>query len=242
LIGELNIYLSRLVSISELMRIPTLKDHMKKDQSETSVNALLAMYPVMMASDILIQRAKYIPVGDDQVAHVEFARMVARKFNKKYGNVLAIPRVLSLGEPLRIVSLNGNGKMSKTDPAGAILIDDPIEVSLNKIKKAQTAFAGKSSDTLDTIITIGKFVGNEKEIKQIDEIMTKHFAGENVMGQLKEVVMIALKRYLEDFQNRKAKLTDEFVLGVIEDGKKVALKNATETIGDVRKAMSLEFV
>jgi tryptophanyl-tRNA synthetase len=242
LIAELNLYLSRLVSISELLRIPTLKDKMKSGQSETSVNALLAMYPVMMASDILIQRAKYIPVGDDQVAHVEFARMVARKFNKRYTEIFPIPKVLSLGEPLRIISLNGKGKMSKTEPTGAILIDDPIEISLNKIKKAQSAFAGETSDTLDTIVTIGKFVGNEQEIKQIGEIMERHFKGENVMGQLKEVVMVGLERYLKDFQSKKAKLTDEYVLEVIENGKKVALKNATETINDVRKAMSLEYV
>lgn len=242
LIAELNLYISRLVSISELLRIPTLKEKMKSGESETSVNALLAMYPVMMASDILIQRAKYVPVGDDQVAHIEFARMVARKFNKRYGEVFPIPKVLSLGEPLRIVSLNGKGKMSKTDPNNAILLDDPIQVSLNKIKKAQSAFAGETSDTLNTIITIGKFVGNEKEVKEIDEIMKKHFAGENVMGQLKEVVNTGLERYLTDFQKRKALLKDDYILEVIEKGKKVAMANAENTLNDVRKAMGLKFV
>lgn len=242
LIAELNLYISRLVSISELLRIPTLKEKMRSGESETSVNALLAMYPVMMASDILIQRAKYVPVGDDQVAHIEFARMVARKFNKRYGEVFPIPKLLSLGEPLRIVSLNGKGKMSKTDPNNAILLDDPIQVSLSKIKKAQSAFAGETSDTLDTIITIGKFVGNEKEVKEIEEIMKKHFAGENVMGQLKEVVNIGLERYLTDFQKRKALLKDEYILEVIEKGKKVAIENAKNTLSDVRKAMGLKFV
>ena len=241
-ISELNLYLSRLVTLAELMRVPTLKEKLKSGQSESNAPALLAMYPIMMASDILLQQSKYVPVGDDQVAHIEITRVLAQKFNKKYGETFALPKVLSLGAPIRVKSLNGNGKMSKTDASGAILLDDPIEISLNKIKRAQTAFAGEKSDTLDALVIIGEFVGNEDEREKISEIMKKHYSGENVMGELKSVIMVALERYLKDFQSKKASLKDVDVLEKIKNDGVLAKKNAQETVSNVRKAMGLDFV
>jgi len=241
-IAELNIYLSRLITLAELMRVPTLKEKLKSGQSESNANALLAMYPIMMASDILLQKSEYVPVGEDQVAHIEITRVLAQKFNKKYGEVFPLPKVLSLGKPVRIKSLNGNGKMSKTDPSGAILLDDPIEISLNKIKKAQSAFAGEKSDTLDTLVLIGEFVGNEKEVEQIKAIMKRHYDGENVMGELKSVIMIALKRYLEDFQERKAVIREEDILKKIQIDNEIAKRSAQEVIKEVRESMGMPYI
>lgn len=241
-IAELNIYLSRLITLAELMRVPTLKEKLKSGQSESNANALLAMYPIMMASDILLQKSEYVPVGEDQVAHIEITRVLAQKFNKKYGEVFPLPKVLSLGKPVRIKSLNGNGKMSKTDPSGAILLDDPIEISLNKIKRAQSAFAGEKSDTLDTLVLIGEFVGNEKEVEQIKAIMKRHYDGENVMGELKGIIMIALKRYLENFQERKASLNDEEITKKIKSDGVIAKRNAQKTLIEVRSALGLKYI
>jgi tryptophanyl-tRNA synthetase len=210
-IAELNLYLSRLVTIAELMRVPTLKEKIKNGQNESNANALLAMYPIMMASDILLQKAEYVPVGEDQVAHIEFTRVLAQKFNKRYGNVFPIPKVLSLGKPIRVRSLNGNGKMSKTDPSGAILLDDPIDISLNKIKKAKTTFAGEKSDSLDNLILLGNFVSDENGKKEIYDITQRHYSGENVMGELKGSIMNSLERYIENFQKRKLSIDDKYV-------------------------------
>lgn len=241
-ISELNLYLSRLITISELLRVPTLKEKIKKEMDVSNASLLLAMYPVMMSSDILLQKSKYVPVGEDQVAHVEMARYLARKFNKVYGETIPVPNVLSLGKPIRIKSLNGEGKMSKSNPSGAILLDDPIDISLSKIKKAQTAFAKEMSDSLESLVAIGKFVSNEDEKKEIDEIMDRHMNGENVMGELKSVISIALERYLKDFQEKKSKISDSYVQDIIEKGKSIAKENAKDTITQVRKAMSLEYI
>lgn len=241
-IAELNLYLSRLVTIAELMRVPTLKEKIKKGQNESNASALLAMYPIMMASDILLQKSEYVPVGEDQVAHIEITRVLAQKFNKKYGNIFPLPKVLSLGKPLRIKSLNGNGKMSKTDPNGAILLDDPIEVSLNKVKKAQTAFAGEKSESLDSLVLIGEFVGNEKEREEIQSIMKRHYEGENVMGDLKVVISAGLERFLKEFQEKKASLKDGDILKKVQSDGEVARENAKETLREVRMAMGLKFV
>ncbi len=241
-ISELNLYLSRLVTISEILRVPTLKEKIKKDIDVSNASLLLAMYPVMMSSDILLQKSKYVPVGDDQVAHVEMARYLARKFNKVYGETIPVPNVLSLGKPVRIKSLNGDGKMSKSSPSVAILLDDPIDISLSKIKKAQTAFAKEMTDSLESLISVGKFVSNEDEKKKIDEIMDRHMKGENVMGELKSVISISLERYLKDFQKKKSKISDSYVQDIIEKGKSIAKENAKESIAQVRKAMSLEYI
>lgn len=241
-ISELNIYLSRLITISELLRVPTLKEKIKKDIDVSNASLLLAMYPVMMTSDILLQKSKYVPVGEDQVAHVEMARYFARKFNKQYGETIPVPNVLSLGKPIRIKSLTGEGKMSKSSPSGAILIDDPIDVSISKLKKAQTAFAGEMSESLDSLVKIGMFVSNEKERNQIGDIIKKHMNGENVMGELKSVICIGLERYLKEFQEKKAKISDEEVMILIEKGGRKAKENAKRTIEELREAMSLKYI
>lgn len=241
-VSELTLYLSRLLTVAELMRVPTLKEKIKKGQSESNANVLLAMYPIMMTADILLQRSEYVPVGEDQVVHIEMARVLAQKFNKKYGNVLAVPKVLSLGKPVRIKSLNGNGKMSKTDPSGAILLDDPIEVSLNKIKKAQTAFAGEKSDTLDSLVMIGEFVADEKEREEIALIMGRHYEGENVMGDLKGVISVALERYLKKYQKRKSEIKDSDILEKIKRDSQYAKENANQTLEKVRDAMDMLYI
>lgn len=242
-VGEMNIYLSRLMSLSEIMRVPTLKDKLKRGQRVTSSTLLLAMYPVMMASDILLQKTARVPVGEDQMAHLEVTRDLAKKFNKRYGEVFPIPSILSVGKPARVKSLNGSGKkMSKTDPNGAILLDDDIAISLKKVKRAQTAFAGETSDSLDALIEIGKFVARtDEESKRIGNIIVSHFAGDNVMGEFKTVLCEYLESYLSEYQEKKKSYTDEYILEFVAKGNKIAKENAEKTLKDMREAMGMEY-
>ena len=242
-ITELNYYLARLITVAELLRVPTLKEKIKHGQSEETANSLLLMYPVMMASDILIQRSMAIPVGDDQVAHVEVAKYLARKFNKKYGETFVVPKVLSIGKPERLISLDGSGgKMSKTVEKGAIILRDPINISLEKIKKAKTAFAGESSPELETLEIIARFVADGKELGEIEEVLKKHYAGENVMGEFKKLLCNSLEKYLLDLKEKREKITDKYILESIKKAGEVAKKNAQETLKDVREAMGMKFV
>lgn len=241
-VAELTLYLSKLVSVSELLRVPTLKEKIKQNMEVTNASVLLAMYPIMMTSDILLQKSKYVPVGDDQVAHVEMARYLARKFNKVYGDTLPVPNVLSLGKPVRIKSLDGKGKMSKTNPSGAILLDDSIDISLGKLKRAKTAFAKEMTDELESLVLIGEFVSNDEEVVQIGGIIKRHMDGENVMGELKAMIAPALERYLKEFQEKKSKISDEEVLDIIKKGGEIAKRNAKSTIKEVRKSLSLNYI
>ncbi|MBP8689075.1 tryptophan--tRNA ligase [Patescibacteria group bacterium] len=241
-ISELNLYFSRLISISELLRVPTLKEMIKKNVDTSNASLLLAMYPIMMSSDILLQKAEYVPVGEDQSAHIEMARFLAKKFNRENNEVFPMPKILSLGEPVRIMSLTGEGKMSKSNPSGAILLDDPIDVSLNKVKRAKTAFAGEMTESLKSLIKIGEFVSNEDEKIKISNILDKHMHGENVMGELKSIILIAIERYLINFQKSKANMSDSYVLDLVESGGEIAKKNARETIKEVRNAIGFKYV
>jgi tryptophanyl-tRNA synthetase len=239
----MTIYLSRLVSVSELLRIPTLKEKIRHGQNEMTAKALLALYPVMMAADILLQGSEYVPVGKDQYPHLEMTCEMVRKFNKKYGDVLLEPKPLTQGEPINILSLTGNGKkMSKTEPQGAIILSDDIDVSLKKVKRAKTAFAGKMNDDLESLKNIADYVASDEEKKEFDRLIKEHMDGEQVMGDFKKLLMSSLERFLKDFQSKKAEITDEYVLELVEEGGKKAKSNAREVLEEVEKAMGMLYV
>jgi tryptophanyl-tRNA synthetase len=88
-----------------LKKICLKKDKLKQNQTPENANTLLAIYPVLMAADILIQRSKFIPVGEDQKSHIEVTKLLARRFNSKYGNTLPVPE-MQLIKPLKLLDLN----------------------------------------------------------------------------------------------------------------------------------------
>ena len=243
-VAELDLYLSRLVTLAELMRVPTLKEKLKGGENEVNANLLLAMYPVMMASDILLQQSRRIPVGQDQTSHIEMARYFATKFNKRYGETFYIPTMFTYGNSISVKSLTGTGKkMSKSEPNGAIILDDDINISLKKVKRAQTAFAGEKSDSLEALIDIGRFVAkDEKEVEVLNTVIDKHFAGENVMGEFKGIVSDYLERFLKNYQDKRASYSDEYILEFVKKGNSIAKENAQQTLRDVREAMGMKFV
>jgi tryptophanyl-tRNA synthetase len=242
-VSKMTVYLSRLVTVSELLRIPTLKEKIKHGQSETTAKGLLAFYPVLMASDILLQGAKYVPVGKDQYPHMEMTCGLVRKFNKKYGEILLEPKPLVQGDPVVILSLTGNGKkMSKTEPSGAIILSDDIDVSLKKIKRAKTAFAGKMNDDLESLKNIANYVGTEEECDEFDELIERHMQGEQVMGDFKNLLMTSLGRFLKDFQEKKSEIKDEYVLELTQEGANKARENAMEVLEEVERAMGMLYV
>lgn len=150
---QLKWILSPLVPVSELMRMTAFKEKIMQkiepkegqkisqeefDKVVEESNMGLAEYPVLMAADILIYGGQFVPVGNDQLQHLELARTITRKFNKKFGNTFVepqplltkIPRVMSLKDPAK--------KMSKSDPASCLFIDDSPEEIKVKVGRATT--------------------------------------------------------------------------------------------------------
>ena len=235
----LSAFLARHTNVAELLRVPTLKDKLKNNARPETANALLFLYPVMMAADILIQRAKKVPVGQDQVAHIEFARELAKDFNKKYGEVFPMPQPLEQ-KALRIISLKGESKMSKSIPQGALFLSDDAKTIAKKIKTAETAFEGKMNDRLESHIIVAKELAKtEKEIQEIDGIIDEHKKGKAVMGQFKQIFARVAQDFLQEFQARKKEITKDpsFIPAVLEQGAKIAKANTQETLELVKQAL-----
>ena len=238
-IGILTSILARLISVAELLRVPTLKDKLKANAQPETANTLLLLYPVMMAADILLQRAQKIPVGEDQVAHIEVVRELARRFNKKYGNIFPIPHPFQI-KTLRILSLKGEGKMSKTSPQGAIFLTDNAKTVAQKIKSAETAFEGVMNERLKSHILIAKNLAKtNSERNEIDTIIEEHQHGKPVMGKFKQIFTGITQNFLSDFQAKRIKVLKDtsFIPSVLKEGSEIAKKNARETLILVKKAM-----
>lgn len=141
-IPELYLIFNMLAYKGELEKIPTFKEKVRnQEKSGQSVNAGLLTYPVLMAVDILIHRATKVPVGKDQESHLEYCRNLANRFNyMTNSSFFPEPQAFNFGEELvKVPSLDGEGKMSKSENQNATLyLTDTDEVLRNKIKKAKT--------------------------------------------------------------------------------------------------------
>lgn len=150
---QLKWILSTLTPVSELLRMTAFKEKVlqplmpseRKKITKERLDAIieksnfgLAEYPVLMAADILLFHARFVPVGEDQLQHLELARTLARKFNNKFGKIFDEPKAILTSTP-RVMSLdNPSKKMSKSSPVGCLFIDDNPETIQDKIKKAVT--------------------------------------------------------------------------------------------------------
>jgi tryptophanyl-tRNA synthetase len=133
--AELHLIFSMLITVSRLERNPTLKDQVRDLNIDALVYGHLG-YPVLQAADILLYKGDKVPVGEDQVPHVEITRELARRFNNQYGEVFSEPEPL-LTKFSRLVGLDGNAKMSKS-LGNTILLSDDAEAVKSKLRKAVT--------------------------------------------------------------------------------------------------------
>lgn len=239
-VTSLMAFLARLIPVAELLRVPTLKDKLRANENPENANALLLLYPVLMAADILINRAERVPVGEDQVAHIEVTRELANRFNKKYGKVFPVPQPL-VQKSLRVLSLKGDGKMSKTSPQGALFLTDSAKEVEKKIRGAETAFEGKMSANLESHILIAKELarGNDDRAA-VDAIIARHMKGEQAMGAFKTKFAAIVNVFLAGFQERRAEVMRDpaYIDRVLAEGAALARKNAAETLAAARKAMN----
>ncbi|HZW38192.1 MAG TPA: tryptophan--tRNA ligase [Ignavibacteriaceae bacterium] len=133
--AELNLIFGMLITVNRLERNPTLKDQVRDLHIEHIIYGHLG-YVVLQAADILLYKGDTVPVGEDQVPHIEITREIARKFNNQYGNVFPEPEP-KLTRFSRLVGLDGNAKMSKSLNNTILLSDEP-EIVKAKLKKAVT--------------------------------------------------------------------------------------------------------
>ena len=238
--AELAIILQNYLYMGELSRMTQFKDKSAK-MKEEAIGLGLFAYPVLMAADIVLYDSKVIPVGEDQVQHVELARDLVKRFNNRYGDVLVMPRAEVNEVGARIMSLSDpTKKMSKSDPKGDIYLKDDPAVMRKKIMSAVTDMEAhvhydpEKQPGISNLMTILSCLTG----KSFDEI-EKEFEGKGY-GDFKRAVADAVVNTLEPLQQRaEAIIESGEVDKVLEKGAKRANEIASQVLARVQKAIGL---
>ena len=255
---ELKWILSTLTPISELMRMtafkekvlqplkPLEREKITKEKLEEIIeksNFGLAEYPILMAADILLYDAQFVPVGEDQLQHLELARTIARKFNTKFGQTFIEPKPL-LTEASRIMSLDDpTKKMSKSRPAGCLFLDDSPKMIEEKVKTAVTD-SGKeikydltNKPAISNLLVIYSSLA-DKPIKILEEkYVGKGYA--DFKKDLAETIVVALKPFQKNKKELKTK--SHKLKAVLKAGVQKAQKQAQLKIREIKKKVGLVF-
>ncbi len=238
---ELNTLFQNLVTVPRLERLPSLKDMARAAHKEEMPYGLLG-YPVLQAADILLPRAHLVPVGKDNLAHVEITREIARRFNRMYGEVFPIPEAL-VPETGTLVGTDGQAKMSKSLGNAIMLSDDAKTVR----KKVFSMYTDPNRIRADIP---GRVEGNPVFIyhdifnpnkEEVEDLKARYRAGKVGDVEVKEKLTIAINHFLDPIRERRAAIEADsgFVDEVIYQGTLRMREEARETILLVKKAMGL---
>ena len=226
--------------MGELSRMTQFKDKASK-MKEEAIGLGLFAYPVLMAADIVLYDSKVIPVGEDQVQHVELTRDLVKRFNNRYGDVLVMPRAEVAKVGARIMSLSDpTKKMSKSDPKGDIYLKDDPAVMRKKIMSAVTDMEAhvhydpEKQPGISNLMTILSSLTG----KSFEEI-EKEFEGKGY-GDFKRAVADAVVNELEPLQQRAKQIVESGLVDkVLEQGAKRANEIASQVLARVQKAIGL---
>lgn len=253
-IAELYLYLNMMAYKGELEKTTTFKEKIR--QHPDNINAGLLTYPVLQAADILIHRAQKVPVGKDQEQHLEMARNFAQRFNFRYGGgetILPEPQAFNFegGELVKIMSLNGEGKMSKSEnEMNTLYLADSDELIEKKIKKAKTDQGPETTDSpkpdyIENLFTLMKLVSSQDTVSHFEEQFRQSSAGNTVIryGDLKKQLAADMVAFIKPIREKTdAILQDtEYLAGIMKRGKEKARASADETLMMVRKAIGVTY-
>ncbi|MBR3323817.1 tryptophan--tRNA ligase [Candidatus Saccharibacteria bacterium] len=245
--SELCWILNCTATMGEASRMTQYKE---KGEGKSSVNVGIFDYPVLMAADILLYSATYVPVGEDQFQHLELARNLAERFNHKHGEVFTLPaktrdqaKFMGTDEGIRIRDLqNPEKKMSKSTPAenSKIMLSDTPEKARKKIMSATTdSFANIKYDMINQpgISNLLQIEALTNDLPLQDVIST--WAGESKYGDLKQKVASSVATLLESFQSRYAEISDDMLYAELKKGEKYANEVANAKLYEAQKALHL---
>ncbi|MEO8602187.1 MAG: tryptophan--tRNA ligase [bacterium] len=240
---ELKTLFEHLVTVNRLARIPTLKQ-MARDAhlDEQAMPFGLLGYPVLQAADILLARAQLVPVGRDNVAHVEVTREIARRFNNLYGEVFPEPEPV-LSEVPALVGTDGKGKMSKSAGNAIFLCDDAPAVAA-KVRGMYTDPKRIHADIPGTVegnpvfIYLDLFDDDRAEVA---DLTARYRAGRVGDGEVKERLTRTLDRFLDPIRSRMAAAAamPQVVDEILWNGTQRMRRIAVETMQAVREAVGL---
>lgn len=240
-IHELTIYYSMFTSVNVLRHNPTIKTEAAQHGFKDMTYGFLG-YPVSQAADISIFKADLVPVGGDQIPHIELTRRIVRRFNDLYKPVLIEPEVL-VGDVPRLIGLDGKSKMSKSLNNAIFLSDNKKEVD-TKVRNALTdpARIHKTDPGHPEVCTVYEYhqVFNPDEIEEIETDCRK---GQIGCVACKKKLAGKINELLEPMRERRQKYekNPQLVTEILVEGTKKAHKVAKATIEEVREAMGLNY-
>jgi tryptophanyl-tRNA synthetase len=243
--AELYLYLNMMAYKGELEKTTTFKDKVR--QQPENVNAGLLTYPVLQTADIILHRAKYVPVGKDQEQHLEMARTFANRFNHRYGEVFPEPLAFNYGDSLvKVPSLDGGGKMSKSENQNAtIYLADSDEVIRKKVLKAKTDSGPTEPNTpkpdyIENIFQLMRLVSNDEVVKKFEDdynsCSIRYGDMKKQLGEDMAVFVAPIREKAAAIHNDEA-----YLKNIMEKGAEKARSSAKKTIELVREAMGLNY-
>ena len=233
---ELAWILNTITPIGELERMTQFKD---KSQKQKSVLAGLLNYPTLMAADILLYKTNLVPIGEDQLQHIELTRMIARKFNSTFGETFSIPEPFINKEGKRIMGLDDPlKKMSKSaeNPKNYIALLDSPETIREKIKAAVTDSASEikydmeNKPAISNLLTIYSLF-SRKTIAELE----KEYDGKNYSvfkNDLAEIIIEGLSPIQKKYKELSA--NPDYIKKVLRNGAEKAKTIASQTMSEVR--------
>ncbi|MBK6937905.1 MAG: tryptophan--tRNA ligase [Chitinophagaceae bacterium] len=243
--AELYLYLNMLAYKGELEKTTTFKDKVRLQPE--NVNAGLLTYPVLQAADIILHRAKYVPVGKDQEQHLEMARNFANRFNHRYGDVFPEPHAFNYGDELvKVPSLDGAGKMSKSENQYATLyLSDSDELIRKKVMKAKTDSGptepnSSKPDYIENIFLLMNLVSNADVVQKFEaDFSNCTIRYGDMKKQLAEDMVTFISPIREKAENIRN--DEKYLKEVMEKGAEKARNSAAATMQLVREAIGLNY-
>jgi len=232
-----------LVSVPRAQRIPTLKEVVRDLKLETASMALLS-YPVLQAADILMVKGNLVPVGKDQLSHVELTREIARRFNDSFAPVFPIPDGL-VGKVPTLPGTDGQSKMGKS-LGNAIFLTDDTETVQRKVMSMYTDPTRIHATDPGHVRGNPVFVYHDAfndDTAEVEELKKRYRKGTVGDVEVKKRLIAALERFLEPIRERRAEFAKQkgLVDEIIRDGSARARQECRRTLAEAREAMGLTY-
>ncbi len=240
---------------SKISEGDTNSEHSMWDNIHSNVSVGLFNYPVLMAADILLYNAKYVPVGDDQTQHLEFTRDIAERMNRKFGEVFVVPEPVKKQheffgkeQGLRIKDLvDPAKKMSKSDETGkgVIFLTDSPEAARKKIMSATTDSVGvvnydkENQPGISNLLEILTLARQANDRQATLEQTIDEFTGLERYGDFKKVVADEIALFLANFQERLNAVDDTQITAALERSEARVQEVASATLLRVQQAVGL---
>ena len=244
-IPELYLMLNMSAYKGELEKVPTFKDKVR--QQPQNVNAGLLTYPVLMTADIIIHKAVKVPVGKDQEQHIEMARNFVQRFNNRYGEMFPEPYPFNFSQALvKVPSLDGTGKMSKSENVNATLyLADEDDVIRKKIMKAKTDSGptepnSEMPDYIQNVFLLMDLVSD----KEVGDTYRKAYNECNIRyGDMKKQLAEDMIKFIAPIREKAKDLqNDEDTLRkILKEGAEKARESASKTIAEARKLIGINY-